>query len=94
MQIVKNIAFNLELKSILQYIAIDNKQAAKSFKNALLSKVNSLIFMPYKFRQSIYSEDENIRDLIFKGYTVVYKIDKTKDLIIILGINKYKEIKF
>jgi len=46
--------------------------------------------MPFKFRQSIYFEDENIRDLIFKGYTVVYKVDTEKEIITIVGIKKYK----
>jgi len=32
--------------------------------------------MPYKCRQSIYHDDEKIRDLIYKGYTVVYAIEE------------------
>jgi len=47
--------------------------------------------MPFKFRQSIYFEDESIRDLIFKGYTVAYKIEESEARIIILGIIKYQE---
>ncbi len=47
--------------------------------------------MPFKFRQSIYFEDESIRDLIFKGYTVAYKIEENRDRIIIIGIKKYQE---
>ncbi|EGR7920127.1 type II toxin-antitoxin system RelE/ParE family toxin, partial [Campylobacter jejuni] len=43
----------------------------------------------YKFRKSLAFDDENVRDFIFKGYVIPYKIDKEKDLIIILGI--YKE---
>jgi len=91
MKITKNSTFNKELKEILYYIASDNKNAAKSFKNALISKINDLVFMPYKFRKSIYHEDNTLRDLVFKGYVVVYKIDEKETRIIILGINKYKE---
>ena len=47
--------------------------------------------MPFKYRKSIYWNDNNIRDLIFKGYVVPYKIDTTKNKIIIIGINKYME---
>jgi len=46
--------------------------------------------MPFKFRKSIYFDDENIRDLVFKGYAIPYKIDKIKDMITIIGINKYQ----
>ena len=47
--------------------------------------------MPFKYRKSIYFNDNNIRDLIFKGYVVPYKIDTAKNQIIIIGINKYME---
>jgi len=49
-----------------------------------------LVHMPYKFKQSIYFDSEEIRDLVFKGYTIPYKIDEVKNQIVIIGINKYK----
>lgn len=60
-----------------------------TFKNDLYKALKKLDFMPYKFRKSLAFDDENVRDFIFKGYVIPYKIDKEKDLIIILGI--YKE---
>lgn len=60
-----------------------------TFKNDLYKALKKLDFMPYKFRKSLVFDDENVRDFIFKGYVIPYKIDKEKDLIIILGI--YKE---
>ena len=47
--------------------------------------------MPYKFRKSFYFDNEEIRDMIFKGYVIPYKIDKASDEIIIIGIKKYQE---
>ena len=47
--------------------------------------------MPFKFRQSIYFQDENIRDLIFKGYTIVYRVDAIKEIITIIGIKKCQD---
>ena len=69
----------------------DNKSNAKNFKNELIKKVNDLLNMPFKFWQSIYFEDENIRDLIFKGYTIVYKIDERQEIITIIGMKKYQD---
>ena len=46
--------------------------------------------MPFKCRKSIYFSDDNIRDLIFMGYVIPYKIYENKNEIIIIGINKYK----
>ncbi len=89
MQILKRTKFNDELKNIFFYIAQDSKTRAKKFKDDLVKKIEDLIFMPYKCRESIYFEDTNIRDLIFKGYVIVYKIDEKNDTIFILGIKKY-----
>jgi hypothetical protein len=47
--------------------------------------------MPYKYRKSIYFDNENIRDLIYKGYTIPYLIDEDNKSIVLLGIIKYKE---
>ena len=41
------------------------------------------------YRKSIYFDDENYRDLIHKGYTVIYKIKEDK--IIILDIFKWSD---
>ncbi len=91
MQIVKSTKFNNQFKKVLYFIALDNKSNAKNFKNELIHKINNLINMPFKFRQSIYFQDENIRDLIFKGYTIVYRVDAIKEIITIIGIKKCQD---
>ncbi|MDO9266640.1 MAG: type II toxin-antitoxin system RelE/ParE family toxin [Sulfurimonas sp.] len=91
MKILKREAFNREFKEILYFIAQDSKTNAKRFKNELIEKVNDLGFMPYKFRKSIFFHDDNIRDLVFKGYVIVYSIDEQENIITIIGISKYKE---
>ncbi|MDD2449206.1 MAG: type II toxin-antitoxin system RelE/ParE family toxin [Sulfurimonas sp.] len=59
----------------LEYIAKDNPLAARKFKDELIASCRDIIHMPYKHRKSIYHDDENIRDLIFKGYTIIYMIE-------------------
>jgi plasmid stabilization system protein ParE len=59
----------------LQYIAKDNPKAAKKFKNELISSCKDVLHMPYKHRKSIYHNDENVRDLIFRGYVIIYIIE-------------------
>ncbi|MGE4397320.1 MAG: type II toxin-antitoxin system RelE/ParE family toxin [Sulfurimonas sp.] len=59
----------------LKYIAKDSPRAARKFKNELFALCKDISDMPYKHRKSIYHDDENIRDLVFKGYTVVYMIE-------------------
>lgn len=90
MKILKREEFNQELKNILYFIAQDNKQNAKIFKNELIERIHKLSNMPYKFRKSIFFNDEQIRDLVFKGYVIAYEINDIESEIIIIGICKYK----
>lgn len=91
MRIVRSTKYAQSLKTIITYISTDSKPRAFNFKSELDKNINNLWNMPFKFRQSIYFEDENIRDLIFKGYTVVYKVDELKEIITIIGIKKYQK---
>lgn len=68
--------FVLSLEKKIQFIALDNPVSAKAFQQGILKSCKALLEMPYKYRQSIYHDDENIRDLIYKGYTIVYAIEE------------------
>lgn len=83
--------FSLKLEGQIHYIAKDKPQAARKFKNDLLNRIKELDTMPYKYKQSIYFEDMNIRDLVFKGYVVVYRINETQNTIEVFGFIKYQE---
>ncbi len=47
--------------------------------------------MPFACRRSIFFDREDIRDLIYKGYIVVYKVDEENDIITVFGFSKYKK---
>ncbi|WP_456480588.1 type II toxin-antitoxin system RelE/ParE family toxin [Nautilia sp.] len=89
MKIVKKRKFIKSLALIFEYMAKDKPFAAKTFKETLYKKFENLKTFPKMYRKSIYFNDENYRDLIYKGYTVIYKIEKDK--IIILDIFKWSE---
>jgi len=91
MKIIYNPEFENNLIKILDYIALDKPQASINFALELEESISNLVNFPYKYRKSIYFNDENIRDLIFKGYTVIYRINSIKKEIEILRIfNKNK----
>ena len=75
MKIIETENFKIRLKQIAIFIKQHNKQASIKFVKELKQQINDLIFMPKKYRKSIYFDNENIRDIIFKGYTIVYFID-------------------
>lgn len=79
------------LSDIESFIALDSLERAEKFKNDIIDKISSLDFMPKRCRKSTLANDESIRDLIFKGYIIVFKIQN--DTIKILYIYKENEPK-
>ncbi|MDQ1298991.1 MAG: hypothetical protein QG558_1530 [Campylobacterota bacterium] len=90
MRILKSKTFNIGLVTALQFIAQNNPQNAKAFKKELDASILDLPNFPFKFRESEYYDDENARDLIFKGYTIPYYVDSVGDTIIILKVFKHR----
>lgn len=94
MQIKLSKKFEINFNLILEYIAQDKLSASKKFRKNLFLQIKNLPNFPYKFRQSIYLNDENVRDMIFKGYTIIYEIDLDNNQIILLNIfHKNKPVK-
>ena len=91
MKIVRSRKYTQSLQEVLRFIALDSRQRAINFKRELDEHIKKLDNMPFKFRQSIYFKNENIRDLIFKGYTIVYKIDEEKQIITIIAMRNTQE---
>ena len=81
-----------ELGEIADYIARDSKAKADSFIQNLKVQKNPGHNMPYSYRKNKTIDRENIRDLIFKGYTVTFSI--SDNAIEILGIYKQNLTRF
>ncbi len=86
MEIVFTDEFKTEFSYIFDFIANDSLNRANDFKNLLLEKLKTVSLSPYAFRKSINFDNENIRDFIFKGYTIPYYVKDDK--IYVLGIYK------
>ncbi len=88
MVINKHSKFQSELQDILEYIAKDNLTAAKKFKKDLVKQIKVIPDFPYKYCPSKYINDKQVRDMTFRGYTIVYRIgSNTIDLITIFNQN-------
>ncbi len=70
MLIIYKKTFEKQLLNIITYIAKDKVSASIKFAN----KLQKLIFLipdnPLKYKSSIYFQNENIRDMTYKGYTI------------------------
>ncbi|MBU1658246.1 type II toxin-antitoxin system RelE/ParE family toxin [bacterium] len=86
MNIIHNRTFSHELKGILKYIADDKPSVSLKFKDGLKLKIREIPANPFKYKQSLYFDDKNIRDMTYKTYTVVYELNFEKDSVEILKI--------
>jgi len=88
MKIVRTQEYQSELLEILKYIANDKISASKTFRTELNKQIKNIPTFPYKYRKSIYFNDESIRDMTFKKYTINYEVDLNQNTIFIFSIFK------
>lgn len=89
MKIVFKDTFIIRLENQITYISLDSPKRARKFKSDLLNRIKETPANPYRYRKSIYFEEESIRDLIFKGYTIVFRI--AEENIEVFGFVKYQK---
>ncbi len=70
----KEALFNIQ--EIEDYISEDNPTAAIKFTDKLISIVESLLIFPKKGRMVPELSFEQIRELIYKNYRIVYSVKK------------------
>jgi plasmid stabilization system protein ParE len=66
----------IRLQEIEEYISIDNSEAAIEFVDELISLAETLFDNPEKGRVVPELLLENIRELLYKNYRIVYLIKK------------------
>jgi hypothetical protein len=66
-----------------------NQLLQKKFEHELNQRIKNLTYFPFQYRPSYYFENQAYRDLIYSGYTIIYKVENQK--IMILEIFKWQE---
>lgn len=95
MKIFRTRLYKTQLLRILRHIAKDKINASEKFHKNLNEQIENLINSPLKCRQSFYSNDENVRDMIFMKYTIQFKMYENKITILkIFNKNKPKEDRY
>jgi len=86
MKIIYKKAFEKQLLYILNYIAQDKPNASVKFANELEKLIFLIPDNPLKYKSSIYFNNENVRDMTHKGYTIIYKVSFQRNTIEVLRI--------
>jgi plasmid stabilization system protein ParE len=93
LKIIETHKYKSELRIISFYIKRDKKSASIKFVQQLKEHINKLNEFPFKYRQSIYFNNKDIRDMVFNGYTVIYKVYSKDNMIKVLTIfNQNKKV--
>ena len=87
-------SFRDKLNDQVTFIAKDKPSAARKFKSEIIKRIKEIPEMPFKNRKSIFFDREDIRDLIYKGYIIVYKINEREKTIEVFGFTKYEDNPF
>jgi plasmid stabilization system protein ParE len=88
------LSFKDKLNDQVEFIARDKPSVARKFKSEIIDRIKEIPQMPFKHRKSIFFDRDDIRDLIYKGYIVVYKINEKDNTIEVFGFTKYEENPF
>ena len=81
----------LKLQDQVNYISKDKPIAALKFRKDLIKNLKKDLKYPFHYKKSIYYDDENRRDYVFKGYTSVFEVEPKKDLVTVFGFIKHIE---
>lgn len=87
-------SFRDKLNHQVEFIAKDKPGAARKFKTEILRRIKEIPHMPLKNRKSIFFEKDEIRDLVFKGYIIVYRINNEDNSIEVFGFTKFENNPF
>ena len=86
MKIIESKHFKDELRVIAFYIKKDKLSASLSFVSLLKKKIRDLKDFPYQYKKSIYFDNDEIRDMIYSGYTIVYEVNQEHNTLELLSI--------
>lgn len=88
MEILCSELFEKQLKEILEPMIQDDISFAKKFKIYLDTLIVNIPTKAKKYKKSIYFDDENIKDLEYEDYIIVFSIENDTTYVIIGMVKK------
>ncbi|WP_321777190.1 hypothetical protein [Sulfurimonas sp.] len=88
MKILTSKLYERQLKEILEPLSQQDYQQTRNFKMYLDTIILNMPSKIKKYKKSIYFDDENIKDIEYKGCTIIFFFDEQKSACVVLGITK------
>ena len=88
MNILYSDLYKEQLKEIVKALKEENEANAKNFELYLDTIIVNMHTKVKKYKQSIYFDNENIKDIENQGYTIPFYIDEKNNIFVLLGLIK------
>ena len=75
-----------DLKGIVQYIAVDDPDAAAKLADRIIQRFESASKLPFSNRIVPEKAEEPIREVVLKPYRLIYQVDSNRSVIHILRV--------
>lgn len=75
-----------DLRAIRDYIARESPSYARQFVEKTMATVERLADFPLMGRQVPEADDANIRELIFQGYRILYRVEPSAKRILVIAV--------
>jgi len=72
----------VDLESIWDYIKRDSEYYATQFVERIIDAVGSLESFPVMGRTVPEAEDQNVRELLFNNYRIIYRVENERVLVL------------
>ena len=86
MIVINSDNFYAQYKEILKKLYLEDYEEAKKFKMHLDTVLLNMASKYGKYKSSIYFDDEKIKDIEHRGFTITVYYDDNIDAYVILGI--------
>jgi len=88
MEIICSELYENQLKGILEPLVKEDISFAKKFKMYLDTIIINIPTKVNKYKKSIYFDDENMKDLEYEEYKIIFRVENGNKRFIILAIVK------
>jgi addiction module RelE/StbE family toxin len=75
-----------DLKGIVQYIALDDSDAAAKLAGRIIQRIETASKLPFSNRAVPEKAEKSVREAILKPYRLIYQVDADRGVIHILRI--------